>query len=212
MIFPSILVRLAASTLALRGLLLAGALMMGLVGCAAKPPRAPDTHYDLELSTRSQTYGKAATVRLDRVDMRGVQSGRALVTITGTSPKRFQEIRGHYWHVAAPILIERAFLEAMNAASTDAIFGTSVSMPRPNYRLTLTVLEFAYDPVGKASVRFHAVLVDDDGKIVMAETYAATAALKNMSPAVGPAAGVDALSDALSRGFERLSTALADRI
>jgi len=55
-------------------------------------------------------------------------------------------------------------------------------------------------------------LVDDDGKIVMAETYTASAALKNMSPAAGPAAGVDALSDALSRGFERLSKALADRI
>ena len=72
-------------------------------------------------------FGSEANIALRRVDIRGLQSGRSLITVTGTDPVRFQEQRGHFWHVATPTLIERAFLNAMNEASSDAAFGTSES-------------------------------------------------------------------------------------
>ena len=95
-----------------------------LAACAAAPARSPDTHYELDVTMAPVTFGANGSMALRRVDIRGLQSGRSLITVAGESPLRFREERGHFWHVATPTLIERAFLVTMNDASTDMAFGT----------------------------------------------------------------------------------------
>jgi len=78
-----------------------------LAACAAAPARAPDTHYDLQTSIPPLSFGVEGSVMLRRVDVRGLQSGRPLITMVGEDPVRFREQRGHFWHVATPTLVER---------------------------------------------------------------------------------------------------------
>lgn len=179
-----------------------------LLSCSTAGPRMPDTHYDLAVTLPPLRIGASTTVELQRVDMRGLQSGRALVMITGDTPRRFQEVRGHYWHVAAPTLIERAFLDAMNTASSDARFGTGKTMPDAAYRLTLVVDEFAFAPDGVASVSFEAVMTSRTGEIVLAETYQGTA------PVAGAETGDGVLALAVAAGtaFAALASEMASAI
>ena len=172
-----------------------------LLSCSAAGPRTPDTHYDLAVTLPSQSFGSSTAIALQRVDMRGLQSGRAVVMITGDMPRQFQEVRGHYWHVAAPTLIERAFLAAMNTASTDAHFGTGKAMPDAAFRLALVVNEFAFAPQGMASISFEAVMTRRTGEIVLSESYHGTA------PVAGADAsdGVLALSAAAGTAFAVLA-------
>ena len=176
-----------------------------LAACSAAPVRSPDTHYELDVTMAPVSFGAEAAIALRRVDIRGLQSGRSLVIVTGTDPLRFQEQRGHFWHVATPTLIERAFLTAMNDASTDAAFGSSDSFDSVDYRLTLTVSRFAHVPGVEAMVDFDATVNAADGDVVLARSYWGRA------PLVGdaPADGVNGLGEALGEAMMVFATELA---
>ena len=150
---------------------LAGVAAFVLAACSAAPARSPDTHYELDVAMASVSFGTEANIALRRVDIRGLQSGRSLITVTGTDPIRFQEQRGHFWHVATPTLIERAFLNAMNEASADAAFGTSESFASVDYRMAITVTRFAYMPGGDAMVNFDATVTAGGSDVVLARSY-----------------------------------------
>ena len=60
-------------------------------GAAAAPARDPDTHYELDVAIDPVSFGKPGSVVLRRVDIRGLQSGRSLITMAGESPLRFRE-------------------------------------------------------------------------------------------------------------------------
>ena len=193
-----------------RGQILAGitAAMLVLAACSAAPVRSPDTHYDLEVTMAPVSFGTEATIALRRVDVRGLQSGRSLVIITGTAPVRFQEQRGHFWHVATPTLIERAFLTAINDASTDATFGTSDSFDEVDYRLLLTVSRFAYVPGGEAMVDFDATVTTSDGDVLLARSYWGRAPLAGDRPADGVNGLGVALGEAMAVFAGELAAAL----
>jgi ABC-type uncharacterized transport system auxiliary subunit len=193
-----------------RGQILAGitAAMLVLAACSAAPVRSPDTHYDLEVTMAPVSFGTEATIALRRVDVRGLQSGRSLVIITGTAPVRFQEQRGHFWHVATPTLIERAFLTAINDASTDAAFGTSDSFDEVDYRLVLTVSRFAYVPGGEAMVDFDATVTTSDGDVLLARSYWGRAPLAGDRPADGVNGLGVALGEAMAVFAGELAAAL----
>ena len=192
------------------GQILAGitAAMLVLAACSAAPVRSPDTHYDLEVTMAPVSFGTEATIALRRVDVRGLQSGRSLVIITGTAPVRFQEQRGHFWHVATPTLIERAFLTAMNDASTDAAFGTSDSFDEVDYRLLLTVSRFGYVPGGEAMVDFDATVTTSDGDVLLARSYWGRAPLAGDRPADGVNGLGVALGEAMAVFAGELAAAL----
>jgi ABC-type uncharacterized transport system auxiliary subunit len=192
------------------GQILAGitAAMLVLAACSAAPVRSPDTHYDLEVTMAPVSFGTEATIALRRVDVRGLQSGRSLVIITGTAPVRFQEQRGHFWHVATPTLIERAFLTAINDASTDATFGTSDSFDEVDYRLLLTVSRFAHVPGGEAMVDFDATVTTSDGDVLLARSYWGRAPLAGDRPADGVNGLGVALGEAMAVFAGELAAAL----
>ena len=150
---------------------LAGVAAFVLAACSAAPARSPDTHYGLDVTMAPVSFGSEANIALRRVDIRGLQSGRSLITVTGTDPIRFQEQRGHFWHVATPTLIERAFLNAMNEASADAAFGTNESFATVDYRMAITVTRFAYMPGGEAMVNFDATVTAGGSDVVLARSY-----------------------------------------
>ena len=179
-----------------------------LAACSAAPIRDPDTHYDLDVTMAPVSFGAEAAIALRRVDVRGLQSGRSLVLVTGTDPVRFQEQRGHFWHVATPTLIERAFLTAMNEASTDAAFGTSDSFDKVDYRLILSVSRFAYVAGGEAMVDFDATVTSADGDVVLARSYWGRAPLAGEAPADGVNGLGVALGEAMTVFAAELATAL----
>ena len=187
---------------------LAGVAVFILAACSAAPARSPDTHYELDVAMASVSFGTEANIALRRVDIRGLQSGRSLITVTGTDPIRFQEQRGHFWHVATPTLIECAFLNAMNEASADAAFGTSESFATVDYRMAITVTRFAYMPGGEAMVNFDATVTEGGGDVVLARSYWGRAPLA----ADTPAAGVTALGAALGEAMTVFAAELADAI
>ena len=188
--------------------MLAGAClaMLMLAACSAAPVRSPDTHYELDVTMAPVSFGAEAAIALRRVDIRGLQSGRSLVT--GTDPVRFQEQRGHFWHVATPTLIERAFLTTMNEASTDAAFGTSDSFDKVDYRVTLAVSRFAYVPGGEAMVDFDATVTAANGDVVLARSYWGRAPLADAAPADG----VNGLGVALGKAMTVFAGELAGEL
>ena len=190
--------------------MLAGAClaMLMLAACSAAPVRSPDTHYELDVTMAPVSFGAEAAIALRRVDIRGLQSGRSLVIVTGTDPVRFQEQRGHFWHVATPTLIERAFLTTMNEASTDAAFGTSDSFDKVDYRVTLAVSRFAYVPGGEAMVDFDATVTAANGDVVLARSYWGRAPLADAAPADGVNGLGVALGKAMTVFAGELATAL----
>ena len=179
-----------------------------LAACAAAPTRAPDTHYELDASILPVSFGVNVSVVLRRVDVRGLQSGRSLITIIGEEPMRFQEERGHFWHVATPTLVERGMLTAFNAASSDLVFGTADSLDKPDYRLVVTVTRFAYDPSGDAMVNFDATVTKSGGGVVLARSYWGRAPLADSSPA----AGVTAIGAAFGEAMTVFSGELAESL
>lgn len=168
-----------------------------LAACAAAPARDPDTHYELDVAIDPVSFGKTGSVVLRRVDIRGLQSGRSLITVAGESPLRFREQRGHFWHVATPTLIERAFLTTMNDASSDLVFGTADSFDDADYRMILTVTRFAYDEDGEAMVNFDATVSAAGGEVILARSYWGRAPLAGGRPADG----VNALGEALGQAM-----------
>ena len=187
---------------------LVSAAALVLAACSAAPARNPDTHYELDVVMAPVSFGAEANIVLRRVDIRGLQSGRSLITVTGADPIRFQEQRGHFWHVATPTLIERAFLNAMNEASSDAAFGTSGSFASVDYRLAITVTRFAYMPGGDAMVNFDAAVTAGGSDVVLARSYRGRAPLSGDMPA----AGVTALGAAFSEAMTVFAGELADAI
>ena len=179
-----------------------------LAACAAAPTRAPDTHYELDASIPPISFGVNGSVVLRRVDVRGLQSGRSLITVIGEEPMRFQEERGHFWHVATPTLVERGMLTAFNAASSDLVFGTTDSLDKPDYRLVVTVTRFAYDPSGDAMVNFDATVTKSGGGVVLARSYWGRAPLADPSPA----AGVTAIGAAFGEAMTVFSGELAESL
>ena len=179
-----------------------------LAACAAAPTRAPDTHYELDASIPPVSFGVNGSVVLRRVDVRGLQSGRSLITIIGEEPMRFQEERGHFWHVATPTLVERGMLTAFNAASSDLVFGTADSLDKPDYRLVVTVTRFAYDPSGDAMVNFDATVTKSGGGVVLARSYWGRAPLADSSPT----AGVTAIGAAFGEAMTVFSGELAESL
>ena len=146
------------------------------------------------------------SVLLRRVDVRGLQSGRSLVTVVGEEPMRFQDQRGHFWHVATPTLIERSLLTAFNDASSDLVFGTADSLDKPDFRLIVTVTRFAYDPAGEAMVNFDATVTASGGDVLLARSYWGRAPLADATPA----GGVNAIGAALGEAMTVFSRELAD--
>lgn len=188
-----------------------GAVLMAgmlLAACAAAPARDPDTHYELDVAMDAVSFGTSGSMVLRRVDIRGLQSGRSLITVTGESPLRFQEQRGHFWHVATPTLIERAFLTTMNDASTDLVFGTADNLDDPEYRMILTVTRFAYDESGEAMVNFDATVSASGGDVVLARSYRGRAPLAGGTPADGVTALGKALGEAMGVFAGELANAL----
>ena len=181
---------------------------MLLAACAAAPARDPDTHYELDVAMAPVSFGESGSVMLRRVDIRGLQSGRSLITVAGDSPLRFREQRGHFWHVATPTLIERAFLTTMNDASTDLVFGTADSLDDPNYRMVLTVTRFAYAETGDAMVNFDATVSASGGDVVLARSYWGRAPLSGTTPADGVNALGEALGEAMGVFAGELAAAL----
>jgi len=179
-----------------------------LAACSAAPTRAPDTHYELDASIPPVSFGVNGSVMLRRVDVRGLQSGRSLITVIGDAPLRFQEQRGHFWHVATPTLVERSLLTAFNAASADLVFGTADSLDKPDYRLVVTVTRFAYDPSGEAMVNFDATVTASGGDVVLARSYWGRAPLAGSTPAAGVTAVGAALSEAMTVFSKELAAAL----
>ena len=179
-----------------------------LAACSAAPTRAPDTHYELDASIPPVSFGVDGSVMLRRVDVRGLQSGRSLITVIGENPMRFQERRGHFWHVATPTLVERNLLTAFNAASSDLVFGTADSLDKPDYRLIVTVTRFAYDPAGEAMVNFDATVTASGGDVVIARSYWGRAPLADSTPAAGVSAMGAALGEAMTVFSRELAAAL----
>ncbi len=182
--------------------------VMGLAACSSKAVRKADTHYDIAISIPSTSFGTSAEVMLRRVDIRGLQSGRSLVHITGDNPPQFQEERGHFWHVAAPTLLERAIDNAMQTASTDATFGTNSTISNAGYSYTIDMIMFAFEPAGDARIAFQATVKDSRGKIVLSDTYKAIAPLGS----AGPANGVRALGEGMSAALSAFAADLASAI
>ena len=179
-----------------------------LAACAAAPARSPDTHYELDVTMAPVTFGVNGSMALRRVDIRGLQSGRSLITVAGESPLRFREERGHFWHVATPTLIERAFLVTMNDASTGMAFGTPDSFDKPDYRLVLTVTRFAYAQGGEAMVNFDATVTGGSGDVILARSYWGRAPLAGSDPADGVNALGVAMGEAIGVFAGELAAAL----
>ena len=179
-----------------------------LAACAAAPARSPDTHYELDVTMAPVTFGVNGSMALRRVDIRGLQSGRSLITVAGESPLRFREERGHFWHVATPTLIERAFLVTMNDASTDMAFGTPDSFDKLDYRLVLTVTRFAYAQGGEAMVNFDATVTGGSGDVILARSYWGRAPLAGSDPADGVNALGVAMGEAMGVFAGELAAAL----
>jgi len=145
---------------------------------------------------------------LRRVDVRGLQSGRPLITMVGEDPVRFREQRGHFWHVATPTLVERGMLTALNAASSDLVFAGPDGLDEPDYRMVVSVTRFAYDPAGDAMVNFDAAVTAADSHVVLARSYRGRAALADSSPASGVNAIGRALGEAMTAFAHELAAAL----
>lgn len=184
------------------------AALFALAACAAKPARDSDSHYDIAITVPATSFGSDSSIMLRRVDIRGIQSGRPLIQIIASNPVEFQEERGHYWHVSAPTLLERAITDSLGAASTDAVFGTSANMQDADYQYSVDMRLFAYEPGGNAQVAFNVVVKDDKGRIVLSQDYATTSPLA--SPA--PAAAVNALGAAFSAALSEMAADLAATI
>ena len=188
-------------------LLLATALL-ALTACAAKPTRDADTHFGLTANIAPTSFGTTETVSLRRVEIRGVQSGRALVHIVSDNPPQYQEARGYFWHVATPTLLGRAFDEALQQASTDAVFGTNATLQDADYSYIVDVETFAFEPNGDARLVATIVVKDQQNGIVLSERYATTAPV-SASSATG---GVTALSKAVSAAVALFAADLAAAI
>lgn len=184
------------------------AALFALAACAARPARDVDSHYDIAVVVPETSFGSDASIMMRRVDIRGIQSGRPLIQIIANNPVEFQEARGHYWHVSAPTLLERAISDALSAASTDASFGTSETMQDADFQYSVDMRLFAYAPNGDAQVAFGVVVKNNKGKIVLSQDYAATASVTSSAPA----AAVNALGKALSTALGTMAADLAAAI
>ena len=187
------------------------AALFAVGACSSKPKRDADSHYDISVATPAISYGSEATIMLRRVDIRGLQSGRTLIQIVANDPIKFEELRGHFWHVSTPTLIERAVTDALNASSQDAVFGNSNSMQDADYTYSVDIRQFAYEPAGSAKVAFNAVVRNKAGKIVLAGEYQATSPL-GANGTNDVLSAVKALSTAFSSALSGLSADLANII
>lgn len=176
-----------------------------IAGCTSPTPRLPDTHYDIEAAIKPITYGSDVTIQLSKVDMRGIQSSRAVTIISDTDPIQLQEKRGHYWHSAPALLLKRTISETLNKASRDIRFGTSMTMQNPDYILDIDMRLFAFKPNRDAVIEMGYVIRNRDGEIVMHDVLYETARLNGASALDG----LHGLQAALAQTLDALSHNLA---
>ena len=108
--------------------------------------------------------------------------------------------------MAAPTLIERAFIDAMRDASSDARFASADMAKDAPYRITLSVTEFAFQPGEIASIRFDAVVTHKKQGTILSESYWGSAPV---GAGASASAGVTALSEAASIAFGLMAKELA---
>lgn len=174
-------------------------------GCTSPAPRMADTHYNIETSIPPIHYGTEATIQLTKLDMRGIQSSRALVIISDTDPIQLQERRGHYWHSAPALLLKRTISETLDSASHDIRFCTNVTMQDPDYTMDIDMRLFAFTPDVHATVEMGFVIRNQDGDIMLHDVLLKTASLDGASSLDG----VHGLQSALAKALEALSARLA---
>ena len=146
-----------------------------LVACSAAPKREADRFYDLAVKPVTERYGQMAEIEVRPVTIKGVQSGRALIIQESASPLQLVEQRGHFWHSQPSYLLQNATISALNAGSSDAVFGTSESLKQINYRLKLSATHFAYAPNGEAIIAMDMSLQTKSGQVITSGSYTATA-------------------------------------
>ncbi|WP_438997423.1 ABC-type transport auxiliary lipoprotein family protein [Candidatus Puniceispirillum sp.] len=180
-------------------------ILTSMGGCTSPAPRMADTHYNIETSVPPTRYGTEASIQLRKLDMRGIQSSRALVIISATDPIQLQENRGHYWHSAPALLLKRTISETLDSASYDIRFGTNVTMQDPDYTMDIDMRLFAFTPDAHAIVEMGFVIRNQDDDIVLHDVLRKTASLDGVSSLDG----VHGLQIALAKTLEALSARLA---
>lgn len=180
-------------------------MLTSMGGCTSPAPRMADTHYNIETSIPPTRYGTEATIQLTKLDMRGIQSSRALVIIRDTDPIQLQEKRGHYWHSAPALLLKRTISETLDSASHDIRFGTNVTIQDPDYTMDIDMRLFAFTPDAHAIVEMGFVIRNQDGEIMLHDVLLKTASLDGSASLDG----VHGLQSALAKALEALSARLA---
>ena len=181
-----------------------GLALLALGACSQAPARNADTYYDLQPQIAQIAFGSDKVLKIQSVSVKGLQSGRSLVIESGENPVRYQEVRGHLWHVAPSALIETALANALIAASQDLKIGTSDTIDNEELRLKIVVSQFHIQPGTSAHIAFDAILKDKRGKIITSTRYAVS------KPVTG--AGYEGAVRALEMGLEDVFSALASDI
>lgn len=180
-------------------------ILTSMGGCTSPAPRIADTHYNIETSVPPTRYGTEASIQLRKLDMRGIQSSRALVIISDKDPIQLQEKRGHYWHSAPALLLKRTISETLDSASYDIRFGTNATMQDPDYTMDIDMRLFAFTPDAHAIVEMGFVIRNQDDDILLHDVLRKTASLDGASSLDG----VHGLQSALARTLDTLSARLA---
>ena len=163
-------------------MIILGAAVSMLAACSAAPKRDADRFYDLQVEPIVERYGQKVEIDVKPVTIKGVQSGRALIIQESATPLQLVESRGHFWHSQPSYLLQNATISALNAGSADAVFGTSDSLKRVNYRLRMTATHFAYSPEGDAHVALQMSLQTKSGEVITSGSYEASAPLASPAP------------------------------
>ena len=170
-----------------------------LAACAAAPARVADKYYDLQPRIGSFMFGTNASIRVDSVTVKGLQSGRPLVIQAGDAPVYYEEVRGHLWHVAPSTMLQRAFVDALSEASGDATIGTSDTLDMSDMRLKLTVTKLIIMPNEAAAIDIEAVLKNKSGDIILVQDYQGQTATRGAGYEGAVLAMQDALADVIGR-------------
>ena len=170
-----------------------------LAACTAAPARVADKYYDLQPRIGSFMFGSNASIRVDSITVKGLQSGRPLVIQAGDAPVHYEEVRGHLWHVAPSTLLQRAIVDALSDASGDATIGTSETLDTNDFRLKLTVTKLVIMPDEAAAIDIEAVLKNKSGDILLVETYQGQTGVRGAGYDAAVLAMQDALADVITR-------------
>ena len=185
---------------ALRGAL-CGVALLALGACSQAPARNADTYYDLQPQIADIAFGSDKVLKIQSVSVKGLQSGRSLVIESGENPVRYQEVRGHLWHVAPSEMIETALANALIEASQDLKVGTSDTIDNVEFRLKIVVSQFHIQPGTSAHIAFDAMLKNKRGKIITSTRYEISEPITG----TGYDGAVRALESGLANAFSTLA-------